>query len=226
MLELLLVSTMNTRALVNSTVLAQAVKTTTAQPAYQQPQDTKQRRQYRKPGGSRGCPHQLANVLTLVVPEGHVARTISPYPTFIWKLTQDVSLPLRFTLLEPGHKSLYSQEFDDLRSGLISLTLPKTVSPLEVGKQYRWSVSIICDLDKPSQNLFTMAWIERVAEDRRFSAHQNRKSCALTYARLGIWYDAIACAFATRNLISVNSLVERDIFSLLMEEVGLDSLQI
>ena len=203
------------------TILAQIVSSTSIQQVYQPPPG-KPRRQYRKAGGSRGCNRKVTNAITLLVPEDRIPLTLSEHPTFWWYSSQELSLPLRFTLLEPGQKPIYSQELTLNKSGLIALTLPETVPPLEVGKEYRWSVSILCNRQKPSQNAVAQAWIERVSVPQPKVEETEQLSCNLAYARAGLWYDALSCGISRSNQPNSPSLMAQEIFSSLLKEVNLD----
>ncbi len=180
----------------------------------------KPRRNYRTPGGSRGCPDKVTTAIALLVPQDHIPLTISSHPTFWWYLSEKISLPILFTLLEPGHKPIYSKEFKANSSGFMALTLPETAPPLEIGKEYRWSVSIICNPQKPSQNIYTEAWIERVDATQVKVEEQTELSCHLAYAQLGLWYDALSCNLGFKQA-SFKKEVNQDILFLL-EEVDLD----
>ena len=197
-------------------ILAQTINVSSYQ--IYQPTNRKTRRQARKSGGSRGsCPQKIKSGITLLVPEDHIPLTSSAYPTFAWYQEQKSSLPVKFTLLEPGHKPIYSQELTITRSGLIILSLPKTVSALEMGKKYRWSVSIICNPQHPSQNPYAEAWIERSSVSQLKTELLQESSCGFSYAQLGIWYDAIAC-----ELKRVNSeIADLNYLDILLQEVDL-----
>lgn len=158
----------------------------------------RKRRQAREPGGYRGnsCKtnKNLSQTnLTLLVPEDHVPLTSTGYPTFFWYLdSMTHPAQIRLTVYEPGEPSpIYVHNWNKLTSGLYATKLPATVNPLEIGKQYRWTVSLICNPDKPSDNIYAKAWIERVNQPVNIS--NNNGSCLETYSKLGIWYDALSC---------------------------------
>ena len=163
------------------------------------PPKGKVREQTRKAGGSRGCNMPLEDAVTLLVPQNHTATTISERPTFFWHLSQKLSLPLRFTLLEPGKKPILTKELKP-EPGIVALKLPQNAAPLEVGKTYRWTVTVVCNPSKPSRNLFAQAWIERVPVPTEVQLSNNTKDtsfCSLNYARAGIWYNALSCNYTT-----------------------------
>ncbi len=184
------------------------------------PPKGKVRQQNRKAGGSRGCRLPLNETVTLLVPQNHTATTISARPTFFWHLSQKLSLPLRFTLLEPGKKPILTQELKP-ESGIVALKLSQNSKPLEVGKTYRWTVTVICNKNKPSRNLFAQAWIERVSVAKFNNPSENipnRLSCSREYAQMGVWYDALECAYVAQLLqYQDNSDAIGEFWSLLKE---------
>lgn len=204
------------------TILAQTVSTSSHQ--VYQPTNRKVSKNARKSGGSRGsCPQKIQSSITLLVPEDHLPATTSAYPTFSWYQGQKSSLPIKFTLLEPGHKPLYSVELPPTQSDITTLTWPKHLPPLEVGKKYRWSVSILCSSKHPSRNPYAEAWVERISLPAAKLTRPNGSSCNLAYAQAGIWYNALSCNLS-QFLQPDSSLSEGNIFSLLLKEVGLEDI--
>ena len=182
------------------------------------------RRQARKAGGSRGCNLPLNDTVTLLVPQDHTATTVSDRPIFFWYLSQKLSSPLRFTLLEPGEKPIFVKELSP-EPGIVALKLPQDKPPLEAGKTYRWTVTIVCNPKKPSRNLFAQAWIERVPlpTSQTFTQNiDNSSLCSVEYARAGIWYDAIACEYT--KLVENEASLSSPQFWFLLEEIDLANL--
>ena len=186
---------------------------------YRPPQG-KVRHQVRKAGGSRGCNLPLNDTVTLLVPQEHTAITVSARPIFFWYLSRKISLPLRFTLLEPGKKPMFIKELNP-EPGIVALKFPQNSPALEVGKTYRWTVTVVCNQKKPSRNLFAQAWIERVRVPKSINFSENRADssfCSVKYAQSGIWYDALACNYAelVKNPNNLNGK-RREFWSLLKE---------
>lgn len=187
------------------------------------PPDGKVRRQARKAGGSRGCNLPLNDTVTLLVPQDHTATTVSDRPIFFWYLSQQLSSPLRFTLLEPGKKPIFTKELSP-EPGIVALKLPQNSDPLEVGKTYRWTVTIVCNPRKPSKNLFAQAWIERVPSptSKTFAENTANTSCSVEYGQAGIWYDALSCNYT--RLIENEADFSSPQFWSLLEEIELQNL--
>jgi hypothetical protein len=190
------------------------------------PPKGKIRQQVRKAGGSRGeCNLPLNDTVTLLVPQDHTATTVLEHPTFLWNVSQKLSLPLRFTLLEPGKKPIFIEQLKP-EPGIVALRLPQNSQPLKIGKTYRWTVTVICNQKKPSRNLFAQAWIERVAlpKSNLTKTTFNSLFCTAEFAQLGIWYDALSCNYAQLIKNQHQSKNNFSEFWSLLEEIDLPNL--
>ena len=185
---------LNLSYLCNQQVAEPAEVTEYGAPEYKPPPGRK-RTQARNPEGSRGnsCNVEEIAPLTLLVPEDHVPLTTNRHPTFFWYLNTTLAVPMRLTIYQPGQPSpIYVQNWLPTRRGIFAFKLPATVNPLLIGQQYRWTVSIICNREQPSYNIFAKAWIERVKKPVNMSNYKG-SSCLKSYAESGIWYDALSC---------------------------------
>ncbi|WP_158441862.1 DUF928 domain-containing protein [Pleurocapsa sp. PCC 7319] len=103
--------------------------------------------------------------------------------------------------LQDGDKELYRTRFQlKTKPGIMGIKLPSTVESLKVGKSYRWYVDINCSNSLSKDDFSTPAsltgMIERVAYSQDFRREiQKTASKPLnqiaTYAKHGIWYDAL-----------------------------------
>lgn len=158
----------------------------------------KERQQYRRAGASRGCTKQLEDAVVLLTPEDHIGLTVSANPTIFWYVKKKISVPIEFTLLEPKHKPLFVKKIKATSPGIVALKLPPEVAKLEIGKQYRWTISLICNPYRPSDNSYASAWIERIpfSTSLKIETSQNKANCSLIYGKASIWYDALGCTFS------------------------------
>lgn len=146
--------------------------------------------------GSRGCDHSGNTKLQLLVPDDHLALTVSARPTFFWYVS-DTTLPVRFTLVEPGvAKPIVDRSFNVKSSGVVQFKLPSDLPELEVSKEYRWTVSLVCNKERPSANAYADSAIKRVAVTPELAqmlaeVGQEPQKRSLVYGRSGIWYDAL-----------------------------------
>jgi hypothetical protein len=160
----------------------------------------------REGGGTRGCwvnegerPGDIP--LTALVPLNS-GYTSSAYPSFFVYVPQfyaEKAAGAEFLLTdEEGNEVYYVSTFQtNGEAGIVRLSLPNTgnLPPLELGKTYEWSFSLICDMDDRSADLVVENYIQRIELSPQLSSVvQNATSAQLPsiYAEAGIWYDALS----------------------------------
>lgn len=175
--------------------------------------------------GSRGCIQSQSQpvTLTLLAPKDHDGLTISGHPTFFWDVSAPA--PMVFTLTVPGvAQPLFEQQIQAQSAGIVQLKMPQNLAELVPDREYRWSVSLICNQNRPSANAFVQSWIKRVPATsqlkQKIAATPSERDRAKIYAEAGLWYDALeAISTVYKNNPKDTSLLE-DRLSLL-EQVGL-----
>jgi hypothetical protein len=185
--------------------------------------------------GSRGCEESLQeNLVTLLIPsKEYIGQTVSGHPTFFWNLSKPVSVPMKFTLMEPGvAKPLYVKQVDSPKVGIIQMELPKDLPELVAGRKYGWSVTLVCNPRRPSANPYFYSWIERVAAtpalEQQLAAATSQTSSppetlrkrAMIYAQAGLWYNSLADISTAVTANPNNSSLQEDFLDLLAQ-VGL-----
>jgi hypothetical protein len=127
-------------------------------------------------------------------------QTVSEYPTF-WvyvPYTPDETTSGEFSL-QDGEEDLYRTPFQLPTSpGVVSITLPKTVPPLQPGREYRWYVDINCPSLKPSRNptpASVTGMVKRIALPATLAQELNIARTPLqraaSYARHAFWFDTL-----------------------------------
>ena len=181
--------------------------------------------------GSRGCSEATRSVsLNLLVPQDHVATTVSAHPTFLWHISAQPPAPVRFTLVEQdvNKQPILKTQVQINKPGIVKLQLPPNTPDLAIGKQYRWTVSLVCNEKRPSSNVLAQAMIERVAETsnlkKELAATSEERVRAKVYAQSGIWYDAIAASYQAFNTNEQEKLnANAGYFLDLLKQVGLSN---
>lgn len=199
---------------------------------YAPPSSTK-RKSRTQGAGSRGCDafdglrsdHRAANPeLQLLAPNNHIPTTVSTHPTFYWYISA-TSLPVRFTLVEPGViKPVADRRFRVTRPGVVGVKLPSDVPGLVAGKQYRWTVAIVCDEERPSANTYAYGWISRVVatpelKSKLAKVSSNSQNRSLVYAHSGIWYDALSS-----SIMDYEANHQDEVFSRLLTQAEIPAL--
>jgi hypothetical protein len=147
-------------------------------------------------GGSRGCDQESVPV-TLLAPPDHVGLTTQAHPKLFWYSANDSMLPMQISLVEPGvSEPIWVTQVPTGSAGFNQIQIPDTVPELVAGRRYRWTVTRLCNVRRPSNNTYARGWIERVsatevpANVQALSPAERVKS----YAESGIWYDAVTQA--------------------------------
>ena len=171
-------------------------------------------------GGSRGC--ELESVpVTLLAPPDHVGMTTEAHPTLFWYSAQDSILPMQISLVEPGvSEPLWVTQVPTGSAGFNSIQIPHTVPDLVAGRRYRWSITRLCNVRRPSNNTYARGWIERVASN---PIAGTVKTLSITdrvnaYAEAGLWYNAVTEAVGNTQ---VNDPKNRSLILSLLEQSGL-----
>lgn len=155
----------------------------------------------REGGGTRGAQ------LTALLPRTNLGLTTAAYPRFFWAMPDQFPAEVaEFTLFEgdsqqPDRQLIYRTTFRVTgNAGIASLALPSdaAIPPLEVGKDYHWTVKIATSLEKLAspQSQRVDGWVERVQPPAEFAAQLQRAATPLDraslYAANGYWFDTVS----------------------------------
>jgi hypothetical protein len=147
-------------------------------------------------GGSRGCYQQVTTHFRLLAPSDHVGVTALGRPTFAWQMASASAVPMQLALVEVGVSApLWVTTLPKTQAGLNQITVPDHVQELQPERRYRWTLSLICNPKRPSQNAYATAWIERIAltsEQQASLKASPKQERANVLAQNGIWYDGLA----------------------------------
>ncbi|AFZ07808.1 protein of unknown function DUF928 [Oscillatoria nigro-viridis PCC 7112] len=142
---------------------------------------------------------------TALIPENKIGRTVSEYPVFFFYLPQTEAELAEFVLKDENGNPIYQTTLKtNNSSGVIGVSLPanKNVSPLQVGKNYRWSVALICEAQDRSADILEQGIVRRVelSEDIRSQLEKaDARQKTFIYAENGIWQEALSNLAAARR---------------------------
>ena len=183
-------------------------------------------------GASRGpCLKYEALAALVPVTGGFVwGLTSAERPTFWFFVPEPLTaeLPIEFVLQDEADNYVYktTRKMPKMQPGVVSISVPSTAKPLEIGKRYRWTFSIACDPARPSASVFVQGSLQRMALDpvleRQLEAATLRERVDL-YAANGIWYDALTNLIQLRQTNPEDASLVRDWKSFL-ESVGLEAI--
>jgi len=175
--------------------------------------------------GSRGCPQSLNVTLSLLAPNDHVGLTSSSRPSFSWFVSDASPVPVEFALVEPGKaKPILVKQLKADKRGIMELNLPKDAPGLSPDKEYRWSVSLVCNPIRRSNDVYAQSWIKFVPMPGATSNSLSEKSTTLEQARIfadgGYWYDALSALNLARQTQPNNpsiSIAQKE----LLDQIGM-----
>jgi hypothetical protein len=145
---------------------------------------------------------QGSSQLTALLPGTNLGLTTAEYPRFFWFMPKTKAKFAEFTLSEvneqredrtPVYKSIFNIAGTP---GVVSLALPSHASmpPLVVGKDYHWSVSLICKEDDRSKDIRVDGWVQRVTINAALTkqlATAKLNDRVQIYANNGVWFDTV-----------------------------------
>ncbi len=174
-------------------------------------------------GGTRSSNNGFP-VVTLLVPE-HVALTVKEQPTLYWHISEATRKPVVLTLIDPDTvKPLLEEPLQGpIPRGIHALKLADHGIRLQSNKIYEWSVRVMEDPNDPSGDAVARSFIERMtanADIRAVVENSNPFNQAQSYARNGIWHDALAVTLEQAAGVQARGRLRRA-RDLLLEQVGL-----
>lgn len=156
-----------------------------------------------------------------------VESTVSERPTFLVHLTQPPVTNGEFIVQKQNGEVVFEEKIAlTSNAGILSMTLPDSVNPLEVGQLYHWSFSVICDPGDSGANILVDGWVQRIEQAPTLAAQLQKASerdRAALYAQAQIWTDALSTLAELRKTKPNDPQVTEDWKSLL-ESVKLNTL--
>lgn len=172
--------------------------------------------------------------LAALLPDTNLGLVVAEQPTFFWfmpKVETSEPVELEFVLSSTDSNGLdidpplYNTRFSAKGlSGISNLTVPADRPTLEIGRDYRWSLSIICNPEDRSQDEEVSGWIRRIAPDPSLSAKLEKAAPTeypAIYAEAGLWFDSLRYLAALRRQSNNDTTLTSD-WSSLLKAVGLD----
>jgi hypothetical protein len=172
----------------------------------------------RVPGNCENFPEAS---FTALVPKNKIARTVSDYPTFFFYLPQPNAELAEFILEDENGNLIYAQALTIKNlSGVISVSIPANanVPPLEVGKNYIWKFSLVCDREDRLSDKVERGFVRRVelsADILGELENADPRQKTFIYAKNGIWQEALSNLAAVRRANPNNPVFKTDWESLL-----------
>jgi hypothetical protein len=140
-------------------------------------------------------PQNLSLNFLPLIPHNNHGLTTADRPTFYANVPENNAEKVFFSLRDQDNQTLYQKEFSIPQTGgIIRFSLPETAPSLEIGKNYQWSMVLMCNqMMRPDSPRIT-SWVKRVEPlPMTVNQPQNQTGIELAafYAQNGIWYDSL-----------------------------------
>ncbi|MEM8807985.1 MAG: DUF928 domain-containing protein [Cyanobacteria bacterium P01_G01_bin.38] len=136
--------------------------------------------------------------LMALVPDENLGLTSEAYPTFWFSLpTVSASRVLEFGLFDENEMLVYQTTLPATgKAGVIGLDLGELegAPTLSVDKNYRWSFSIVCNAQNPSENVWVDGWVRRIDLPSSVTSqlpHTSALNQSEVYLDAGLWHEGL-----------------------------------
>jgi len=140
-----------------------------------------------------------------LIPASGIGKTVAEYPTLFWYMPKTSASRVEFVLRDANDKEVYKTTYRLAKSadgvvgapGVMGLTIPSlaNLSPLEIGQEYKWELTLICNYPYRDSDIVVEGKIKRVALDpilaRRVQLATPQQRVAL-YKKAGLWHEALS----------------------------------
>lgn len=184
----------------------------------------------RKPASARGPCSPSEKSLTALIPESNMGLTVAERPTLFFYIPPTPATMVELVLLdeESGDK-VYETTLPITGSpGIISVRLSAspTLRSLEIGKDYHWYFSIVCDPDDRAGDIYVDGWIRRVEPNPILVGYLQKASpheLVALYRNDDLWYDTVTTLAEQHRSNPHNSAVATEWVTML-KSVGLEDI--
>jgi Domain of Unknown Function (DUF928) len=195
------------------------------------------------PKGSQGAPRQPTTGgatrsgssclvsqggVTPLLPNTNLGLTVAERPTFFVYVPQTTAKEASFSLQDESQNLIYRTKVAlPSTGGVVSISLPKTATALEVGKDYKWVVEIHCLADLDPDNPLVNGWVRRTQVNPALADKLKQAKTSVeraeVYSEAGIWYEAIASMADARRSQPQDSRLAQS-WEQLLTSVGLEAI--
>ncbi len=171
------------------------------------------------------CPTSLNPLfIAALAPTTHIGDTLAARPTLYtyFSGTEPIDIKLReIGTITP----VWTQTLQAPAPGFAAIAYPSDAPELTTGKQYVWSVEVVCDRNKRSLNKgYTSAKLQRIEEPATLKDVLAKATTpidrAQVYAAQSLWYEAID-SLASASLAAPTDTALRTQLIDLLEQGGL-----
>ncbi|MBW4505924.1 MAG: DUF928 domain-containing protein [Scytonematopsis contorta HA4267-MV1] len=178
-------------------------------------------------GGSRDGSRCLASEQPIkpLMPKRNFGLTFEEHPSvFVYLPKTSAKRALLVFKDETG--KYYEKTFIPITNsgGIVSFTQPKDKPPLSVGKNYQWSVVIICGSNVQPDDPTFNGWVQRVEKTSEINRELSEKNAiwkAKWYGERGYWYDMLMSMHEVKK-DGLKDIKSETLFQIFWRSMGVD----
>jgi hypothetical protein len=181
-------------------------------------------------GAVRGtdCVPKGDSIIALL-PDTNIALTANGFPTLFVYIPATNAKEGEFNLYEEanGNDPVYSTEVAVSKTpGIASISIPANAKglPLQYGKKYKWSFSLICDAGDRAGDTRIEGWLQREQQTvtlvNNLRNVKNKREIPSIYAEAGYWEETLTSLAALRRENPNDAGLKQD-WQNLLNDVGL-----
>lgn len=134
--------------------------------------------------------------VTPLIPATNIGFTVAERPTIFVYIPATTAKTALFTLQTEDSKYSYRTNLSlPNKPGVMQVKIPASVPALKTGKNYKWSLVMICTEELEPDSPWVSGWIRRVEPNSSLTS-QLKKPVSLDLisrlAETGIWYDSLS----------------------------------
>ncbi len=156
-------------------------------------------------GGSCTSNNPMGELRALMPLQNNIGRTTSQTPTMYWYVPKNTAKYGEFVVTDEQGNELYLEEELQVPAagGLVKITIPASAQ-LEMGKEYKWQMSLVCDPEDRSTDEWDRGKLVTVSPDENLqkalaAAGSDTLKQAEAYAGAGIWQETLGVIIEMRQ---------------------------
>lgn len=165
-----------------------------------------------------------------LVPNTKLGLTVAERPNFFAYIPETTAKEAAFSLQDEEQNLVYQTRISlPSKAGIVRISIPEEVEALEVGKDYRWFVEVLCTgEDFDPDNPLADGWVRRTEKNPMLQSKLEQASTnlerAMAYAEAGIWHETASMLVEARQLQPEDSNDWELHWQELLTSVGLEAI--
>jgi Domain of Unknown Function (DUF928) len=174
-----------------------------------------------------GVKESISASVTPLIPATNIGFTVAEHPTIFVYVPTTTAKTALFTLQTEDSKYSYQTTLSvPQKPGVMEVKVPNSIPALKMGKNYKWSLVIICTEELEPDSPWVSGWIRRVEPNSGLTSQLNKRvslDLISQLAETGIWYDSLSNLAQLRRSQPDNQAVT-EVWQELLKSVNLSAI--